>query len=766
MGLGFKDLSMGDGFNIVDDLTAKGSLPGGQISFYLTDGGDSEVTFGGYKPEQLASDIVWAPVKKESYWQVSIDDITFDNVPKGLCSGGCEVAVDTGTSMLAGPSDLVEKLSDMVAAKSDCSNMKTLPKLGFKIGNRVLNLKPDDYMDSAASDCSFSLMALDVPPPKGPLFIFGDPFLRRFVTIFDKTGPRVGFAVAKHSDDDESPEELIAHIGAAAGNPGKPSAYEENPAAVDLHLESGLMTPGDDNDHPDAKPPLPTPEPAPAAPAQATAEASDTMGRPDSNSATSSEVRPHVDSESVQNAVASPVDSTSSITAEFWHPSSAPAPMEVNAYENVLAGDSLKKSEDTMASEYAKLSSTDMASSENVKMDVDRSSAAAVTMPKVEGEISTENKNVDMDRSSADEYERVSAEYERQVVNRNRADTVAMPKADGYEKPASTDDSQMDRLTRDREVSQMTAGWTPSAASDTEVPQRSSQDEATFAGPQPYSSPAVEAGPAYSTASVAATSTYNMPTSGIDAYENLATDTKSSVDSVVDSSNAPVPNQYESLLYGKGSQEASSIDSPSKVQGHQNTLLSSDAVAPKVSEDMMFSGYGTDSSPKEDSSEPKPNSYESALFGQGRTDSPETLSRDTSNAAQVEEVPPQPSAGNVQADPNAWMAAFEDPAPSAPASTVQSASFTENAVSATSGDWSARFQNGLTDTIRSGVEEALKTDDSLYTAALETPEVAKQEAPKDDSVSNMQRLLVANTESLLQVKRARHLVTVKLHRSQ
>jgi phytepsin len=89
MGLGFKDLSMGDGFNIVDDLNAKGQLPHGQISFYLTDDGDSEVTFGGYKPEYLASDIVWAPVKKESYWQVSIDDITFDNQPKSLCGGGC-----------------------------------------------------------------------------------------------------------------------------------------------------------------------------------------------------------------------------------------------------------------------------------------------------------------------------------------------------------------------------------------------------------------------------------------------------------------------------------------------------------------------------------------------------------------------------------------------------------------------------------------------------------------------------------------------------
>jgi saccharopepsin len=271
MGLGFKDLSMGEGFNIVDDLTSKGQLPNGQISFYLTDGGDSEVTFGGYKSEYLASDIVWAPVKKESYWQVSIDDITFDNTPKGLCSGGCEVAVDTGTSMLAGPSDLVDKLSNMVGAKSDCSNFNTLPKLGFQIGDKVLNLKPDDYMDASANDCSFSLMALDVPPPKGPLFIFGDPFLRRFVTIFDRSGPRVGFAVAKHSDDDSSAAaiELISHVGGSVGDPSSPPAGGENPNAVDLHLDSGLMGPSmgdDDSDTADVAPSPPAPVPVPSPP--------------------------------------------------------------------------------------------------------------------------------------------------------------------------------------------------------------------------------------------------------------------------------------------------------------------------------------------------------------------------------------------------------------------------------------------------------------------------------------------------------------------
>jgi len=246
MGLGFKDLSMGKGFNMIDELTEKGALPNGQISFYLTDGGDSEVTFGGYKEEYLASDIVWAPVEVQSWWQVSMKDITFNNKPQNLCDGSCRVAVDTGTSMLAGPSDLVDKLSNMVNAKSDCSNFDSLPKLGFQIGDKVLNLMPDDYMDKSANDCSFSLMALDVPPPKGPLFIFGDPFLRRFVTVFDngnKDGPRVGFAVSRQQGSDTPASQLIATIGGSAeGTASSPaSAGGMSPNAATLHLDSGLM---------------------------------------------------------------------------------------------------------------------------------------------------------------------------------------------------------------------------------------------------------------------------------------------------------------------------------------------------------------------------------------------------------------------------------------------------------------------------------------------------------------------------------------------
>jgi len=243
MGMGFKDLSMGEGFNIVDDLVKSGNMGGGQFSFYLTDGGESEVTFGGYKQEYMASDIVWAPVKVESWWQVGMDDIHFNNKPQNLCGDGCEVAVDTGTSMLAGPSDLVDKLSNMINVKSDCSNYDELPKLGFQLGDKVLNLRPDDYVDKSASSCDFSLMALDVPPPKGPVFIMGDPFLRRFVTIFDRQQSRVGFAVAKHgSESNMVAEGLITDVNNPNARSPPPQA-NANPfsTAVDLHLESGMM---------------------------------------------------------------------------------------------------------------------------------------------------------------------------------------------------------------------------------------------------------------------------------------------------------------------------------------------------------------------------------------------------------------------------------------------------------------------------------------------------------------------------------------------
>ncbi|CAD7937694.1 unnamed protein product [Amoebophrya sp. A25] len=219
MGLGFADLSMGSSFNMMDDFVEANTLPRNQFSVYLSDTpGRSEITFGGYKSSQMASPgddpIFWVPVTHQSYWEVAIDDIAFDNKPQSLCEN-CKVAVDTGTSMLAGPSDVIAQLTEKLNLKADCSNVQDMPLLGFQIGNRVLNLKPEDYIDQGDSSCELSLMELDVPPPKGPIFVFGDPFLRRFLTVYDKDGPRVGFAVAKQ--DHASYSSTKGLMGTVAG---------------------------------------------------------------------------------------------------------------------------------------------------------------------------------------------------------------------------------------------------------------------------------------------------------------------------------------------------------------------------------------------------------------------------------------------------------------------------------------------------------------------------------------------------------------------
>jgi hypothetical protein len=257
MGLGFKDLSMGEGFNMVDDIVAQHSLPENKFSVYLTDEGGSEINFGGYKRSQAASEVFWVPVNKQSYWQIAIDDVTFDNTKTGLCSG-CQVAVDTGTSLLAGPSDVVENLGARLNVKDDCSNFNSLPYLGFAVGNKVLNLKPDDYIDKGPDGCSVSLMTLDVPPPKGPLFVFGDPFLRRFLTVYDRDGPSVGFAVAAQeglSADDAT--KLLATVGGASSSSGSSStssasdssaAVSLQPSAFSQPMESQVKAPAVDSD--------------------------------------------------------------------------------------------------------------------------------------------------------------------------------------------------------------------------------------------------------------------------------------------------------------------------------------------------------------------------------------------------------------------------------------------------------------------------------------------------------------------------------------
>lgn len=215
-GLALPQMSEGKGFNIVDCMVEQKVLKSNVFSvfFGIGDNEESEISFGEWKQERLASEIFWAPVSTPGYWQVVMEDVAIGNVKQKLCSGkeGCQVAVDTGTSLLAGPTDTINTLIDRLAAADDCANYNKLPNLGFVVQGHVLNLRPEDYMDKSEDGCSVALMTLDIPPPKGPLFIFGDPFLRKFYTIYDREGLRVGFGLAKHPGVDPHKQTLLIDL--------------------------------------------------------------------------------------------------------------------------------------------------------------------------------------------------------------------------------------------------------------------------------------------------------------------------------------------------------------------------------------------------------------------------------------------------------------------------------------------------------------------------------------------------------------------------
>jgi len=215
LGLALDEMSQSTEFNLVSQLAKQKKLKKNVFSVFLSDSNTemSEITFGDIKHHHMASELFWAPVSRPTgYWQVQIEDIAIDNMKLELCKN-CQVAVDTGTSQLAGPSDVIAELVNKLDVKSDCSNFASLPRLGFVMnGGKVLNLEPDDYVDNGPDGCEVSLMPLDVPPPNGPLFIFGDPFLRKYYTVYDPEERKIGFAVAKHNDRTVDASFLLSNV--------------------------------------------------------------------------------------------------------------------------------------------------------------------------------------------------------------------------------------------------------------------------------------------------------------------------------------------------------------------------------------------------------------------------------------------------------------------------------------------------------------------------------------------------------------------------
>jgi len=178
------------------------------FAFYLASGGKtgSTLSLGGTDSQFYIGDFSYVPVamaaKLLPYWLVSAKDIKVGGTSTKACSWltGCEMVVDTGTSILAGPAKAVAPLIASIGnVTADCSNVASLPTITFTMGGKDFDLGPEFYVirakDNQGKDqCELGIQSINAGVP---IWILGDPFLRKYYTVWDAESKRVGFALAK-----------------------------------------------------------------------------------------------------------------------------------------------------------------------------------------------------------------------------------------------------------------------------------------------------------------------------------------------------------------------------------------------------------------------------------------------------------------------------------------------------------------------------------------------------------------------------------------
>ncbi|KAL9248209.1 hypothetical protein vseg_021558 [Gypsophila vaccaria] len=316
LGLGFQEISVKNvtpvWYNMIDQKLVNEEV----FSFWLDSNPEAkvggEIVFGGVDPKHFKGKHTYVPLTRKGYWQFDMGDFLIGDYSTGFCAGGCAAIVDSGTSLLAGPThviteinhaigaegvfsneckdvvslygdqiwdllvsgiqpdkicsqigvclfngaeyvsagietvverenrknaafgspllctacelsvawmqnqlkqsqtkesvlDYVSKLCDSIPSPNqesviDCNTISDLPNVTFTIAEKLFTLTPDQYIKKTgtgyAEVCLSGFMALDVPPPSGPLWILGDVFMGVYHTVFDYGNLQLGFAEA------------------------------------------------------------------------------------------------------------------------------------------------------------------------------------------------------------------------------------------------------------------------------------------------------------------------------------------------------------------------------------------------------------------------------------------------------------------------------------------------------------------------------------------------------------------------------------------
>ncbi|KAI1315953.1 hypothetical protein EDD11_010591 [Mortierella claussenii] len=214
-GLGFNTIESVPGVKtFLDNAIASGALAKPVVSVFLPSyrkngGVGGQYLFGGIDSTKYTGDLTYINVSQQGYWQIPMDDITYNGQSLGQSAEGI---VDTGTTLViigtAAAKAVHSNISGAVFTPATstepaywavpCSLQQSTDNVGFQLGGKVFNVPVADVAYEDLQDGS-GLCYSGIQGGQDDLWILGDVFIKNNYCVFDQGAtPRIGIAPLKY----------------------------------------------------------------------------------------------------------------------------------------------------------------------------------------------------------------------------------------------------------------------------------------------------------------------------------------------------------------------------------------------------------------------------------------------------------------------------------------------------------------------------------------------------------------------------------------
>lgn len=230
LGLAFPAIASTRSTPFWQNLLNEGQLEAPEFSFWMTrlngdpTAGENEnggvFTLGGTNSSLFSGEIEFLDLATGSafgntptYWLLPLQTVTVQGSPvSGLATGSNALsAIDTGTTLIGGPSDDVERIWSQVPGSTRAPNnqglyvfpCRTQVNVTLNFGGRTWAISPDDMnlgpVTSTGSMCAGAIfdlnMGSNIPVGSGnPSWVVGATFLKNVYSVYRADPPSIGFA--------------------------------------------------------------------------------------------------------------------------------------------------------------------------------------------------------------------------------------------------------------------------------------------------------------------------------------------------------------------------------------------------------------------------------------------------------------------------------------------------------------------------------------------------------------------------------------------